>query len=103
VRVASIVSALLAAAEAGGAGIGSGAAATQGAFAEALRAAAQAAEQPTKTQRGAQSERVAVGINSGWRRGQKAPRGKARSWSVAQDRRMAKKARNVRRAKARAR
>lgn len=30
-------------------------------------------------------------------------RGKARSWSVAQDRRMAKKARNVRRAKARAR
>jgi len=93
VRVASIVSALLAAAAAGGAGIGSGAAATQ----------AQAAEQPTKTQRGAQSERVAVGINSGWRRGQKAPRGKARSWSVAQDRRMAKKARNVRRAKARAR
>jgi len=91
VRVASIVSALLAAAAAGGAGIGSGAAATQ------------AAEQPTKTQRGAQSERVAVGINSGWRRGQKAPRGKARSWSVAQDRRMAKKARNVRRAKARAR
>lgn len=90
-RVASIVSALLAAAAAGGAGIGSGAAATQ------------AAEQPTKTQRGAQSERVAVGINSGWRRGQKAPRGKARSWSVAQDRRMAKKARNVRRAKARAR
>ena len=30
-------------------------------------------------------------------------RGKARSWSVAQDRRQAKKARNVRRAKARAR
>lgn len=75
----------------------------QGRFADALRQGPQAEPQPTRAQRAARLAMNAIQIGSGYGRGNRAPRGKARSWSVAQDRRMAKKARNVRRAKARAR